>query len=173
MKTRIYQIVFAFLFCLACTQINAQSLIKVNPIGLAFGSLNASYESFVSDNASWTARANFYSRGIAGFRYTGFGVGAGYRFYLSEGERPKGLYAGPIANVGFISSSDDFIGNYTLITIGAVIGYQVRLAERWFLDFNVGPTYGIITGDFGDDRDVFGDGILPAISIAVVGYVLN
>ncbi|MCB0634454.1 MAG: hypothetical protein KDD15_32195, partial [Lewinella sp.] len=104
---------------------------------------------------------------------TGFGAGAGYRWYLSEGERPKGLYAGPIANVSFIGTNDDFVGNYTLITLGAVIGYQLRLAERWYLDFNVGPTYGIITGNAGDNSDVYGDGILPALSIAVVGYVLN
>jgi hypothetical protein len=173
MKSKFFQLALAILFCLSLHSVNAQSLIKVNPIGLAFGSLNAGYEHFVSEKASWTARANFYSRGILGIRYTGFGVGAGYRFYLSEGERPKGLYAGPIANVAFIGANDDVIGNYTLITLGAVIGYQVRLADRWFLDFNVGPTYGIITGDFGDDTDVFGDGVLPAISIAVVGYVLN
>lgn len=174
MKVKLFKLAFAIVFCLGCSSVSAQSLIKANPIGLAFGVLNASYENFVSDKASFTLRANFYNRNLIGIRYSGVGVGGGYRFYLSEGERPKGLYAGPIANVGFIGSNDDVVGNYTLITIGAVIGYQVRLAEKWYLDFNIGPSYGIITGGgFDDGFDAFGGGIVPTLSVATVGYVLN
>lgn len=174
MKANLCKLAFAVLFCFGCTFVSAQSLIKVNPFGLAFGVLNASYENFVSDNASFTLRANFYSRKFGDYRYTGFGVGGGYRFYLSNNERPKGLYVGPIANVGFLGANDDFIGNYTLITIGGVIGYQLKLSDRFTLDFNVGPTYGIVTGgNFDDGFNAFGAGTLPSITIATVGYILN
>lgn len=175
MKAKLFKLAFALVFCFGCAStISAQSVIKANPLGLAFGVLNASYEKFTGDNTSFTLRANFYSRGLGGYRYTGFGVGGGYRFYLSDNERPKGLYVGPIANVGFIGGDDDFIGNYTLITVGGIIGYQLMLGDKFTMEFSAGPTYGIITGgNFDDDFDAFGAGTLPFISIATVGYILN
>ncbi|PHN05016.1 DUF3575 domain-containing protein [Flavilitoribacter nigricans] len=174
MKAKLFKLAFAIVFCFGCASVSAQSLIKANPFGLAFGVLNASYEKFVSENASFTLRANFYSRKLAGVRFTGFGAGGGYRFYLSNSERPKGLYVGPIANIATISTDDDDVSSYALITIGGVIGYQLRLSDRFYLDFNVGPTYGIITGKgIDDDFDAFGAGTLPTITIATVGYLLN
>lgn len=174
MKAKLFKLAFAFLCCFGCASLSAQSIIKANPLGLAFGVLNASYEKFTSDNSSFTLRANFYSRGVGGFRYTGFGVGGGYRWYISDNERPKGLYVGPIANVGFLGANDDFIGNYTLITVGGIIGYQLKLSDRFTMEFSAGPTYGVITGgNFDDDFDAFGGGTLPFISIATVGYILE
>lgn len=173
MKAKFFQLAFALVFCFGCASVNAQSLIKANPFGLAFGVLNASYENFVSDNASFTLRANFYSRKLGGVRFTGFGAGGGYRFYLSDNERPKGLYVGPIANIATISTNDEVNDGYALITIGGIIGYQLRLSDRFYMDFSVGPTYGIITGSVDDDFDAFGAGTLPSITIATIGYVLN
>lgn len=174
MKATLFKFAFALVLCLGYTSISAQSLIKANPFGLAFGVLNASYEKFVSDNTSFTVRANFYSRKLGGVRFTGFGAGGGYRFYLSDNERPKGLYVGPIANIATISTDDNDVRSYALITIGGVIGYQLRLSDRFYMDFNVGPTYGIITGNnINDDFDAFGAGTLPTITIATIGYLLN
>lgn len=172
MKTKFLSIAsFLMLFFMA-SNLNAQNVVKVNPIGLAFGSLNGGYETFLTDKTSLYLKANFYSRGLVGIRYTGFGVGGEYRFYLDSNDRPKGLYAGPIASVGFIGSNSDIINNYTLITIGGVIGYQWVFSEKFTVEVNIGPAYGIVTGDFGD-TDIFGDGIIPTISLLTLGYILN
>lgn len=172
MKTKFLSIAsFLMLFFMA-SNLNAQNVVKVNPIGLAFGSLNGGYETFLSENTSLYLKANFYSRSLVGTRYTGFGVGGEYRFYLSDNDRPKGLYAGPIANIGFIGTNTDIIDNYTLITIGGIIGYQWVFSEKFTVEVNIGPAYGIVTGDFGD-TDIFGDGIYPVISLLTLGYILQ
>lgn len=172
MKTKFLSIAsFLMLFFMA-SNLSGQNVVKVNPIGLAFGSLNGGYETFLSDNTSLYLKANFYSRSLVGTRYTGFGVGGEYRFYLSDNDRPKGLYAGPIANVGFIGTNSDFIDNYTLITVGGIIGYQWVFSEKFTVEVNIGPAYGIVAGDFGD-TDIFGDGIYPVISLLTLGYILQ
>ena len=172
MKTKFFSIASYLMLFFMASNLNAQSIVKVNPIGLAFGSLNGGYETFLSDNTSLYLKANFYSRSLVGTRYTGFGVGGEYRFYLSDNDRPKGLYAGPIANIGFIGTNSDFIDNYTLITIGGIIGYQWVFSEDFTVEVNIGPAYGIVSGDFGD-TDIFGDGIFPVISLLTLGYILN
>ncbi|MEZ5038532.1 MAG: DUF3575 domain-containing protein [Saprospiraceae bacterium] len=172
MKTKFLTIASFLMLFFLTNNLIGQNVIKVNPIGLAFGSLNGGYETFLNDKSSLYLKANFYSRGIVGVRYTGFGVGGEYRFYLSNNERPKGLYAGPVANIGFIGTNVDGVGNYTLITLGGVIGYQWVFSEKFTVEVNIGPVYGIATGDFGD-TDIFGDGILPTISLLTLGYILN
>lgn len=172
MKTKFLGFAAFFMLFFLANNLTAQNVVKVNPIGLAFGSLNGGYETFLTDKTSLYLKGNFYSRGLIGIRYTGFGVGAEYRFYLSDNDRPKGLYAGPIANIGFIGTNSDLIDNYTLITIGGVIGYQWVFSEKFTVEVNIGPAYGIVTGDFGDS-DVFGDGIFPTISLLTLGYILQ
>lgn len=151
----------------------AQQIIKLNPIGLAFGSLNAGYEQFVSDNSSFYVGASFYTRGILGIRYSGLGLDGQYRFYLSDNERPRGLYAAPAASVGFIGfkdSGDNY--NYTLIRLGGLIGYQWQFGGNFTVELGIGPSYGIIAGSGLDEYDTFGDGVLP-IGILSLGYILK
>ena len=75
---------------------NAQSYIKIDPITLAFGFFGVDYEKVVSTKNSFTANVGFYTFGgdLLG-RYTGFGVGGGYRFYISKADAPEGLFIEP------------------------------------------------------------------------------
>ena len=135
---------------------NAQAYIKINPITLAFGFFGVEYEQVVSNKNSFTANAGFYTFGsdLTG-RYTGFGLGGGYRFYISKQDAPEGLFIEP--NVGFsfltykygtgfgAGSGSDF--GYTNLSIGAIIGYQWLFSDDQFsFNIGIGPGVGIALG---------------------------
>ncbi|HMQ62763.1 MAG TPA: DUF3575 domain-containing protein [Flavilitoribacter sp.] len=173
MKMKFLALLSALVFCALATPAKAQGIIKLNPIGLAFGSLNAGYETFLNDKSSVYVGASFYSRNLIGIKYSGLGLDGQFRFYLSNNDRPKGLYVAPAASVGFIGfkdNSDKF--NYTLIRLGAIIGYQWVFSQKFTVEVGIGPSYGLITGNYEDSVDVFGDGVLP-IGILSLGYIIK
>lgn len=174
MKVKFLTLLSVLTLCAALNSAKAQGIIKLNPIGLAFGSLNAGYETFLSNKSSLYVGASYYSRGLLGVRYTGVGLDGQYRIYLSDNERPKGLYVAPAVSVGFIGFKDDTDEkfNYTLVRLGGIIGYQWVFSQKFTVEVGIGPSYGFITGDFDDDTEVFGDGVLP-IGILSLGYIIN
>lgn len=154
--------------------LGAQSVIKANPIGLLFGTLNVGYEQFVGEDRSFTLRANYYDHNVLGIKFSGFGIGGGYRFYLTENFRPKGLYVGPVANIGRINPEDETIGNYTLITIGGILGYQLTMGNRLTLEAYLGPAVGIISGRAVEGNvPLFGSGVVPIVGLLTLGYRLD
>ena len=66
------------------TTSNAQ-ILKVAPISLAFGVINAGYEKQLSDKSSIYPSASFYSRNSV----SGIGLGLQYRRYLSSSKRSE------------------------------------------------------------------------------------
>jgi hypothetical protein len=173
MKTAKTMAVLSAMMCLAFATANAQSVIKVNPIGLAFGSINADYEKFLNDKTSFQIGANFISRKIDDVRYTGFGVQAQYRWYLTKNDRPKGLFVGPTAAFNFVGYDDNFAeesDNYSFLAIGGLIGYQWVFGENFTFEAGIGPNFGIPFSDV--DDDAFGTGVYPQISLAL-GYILK
>ena len=169
------KVLLAFaIFTMIGLSANAQSIVKLDPLSLAFGSLRAGYETFTSDKASVYAGLSYVNRGILGIDYTGVGVFGQYRFYLSNTEAPKGIFAGPHLGVNFIGFDDGFGDrlNYTLVRIGGIIGYQGIIGDNFTWEIGIGPTYGIISGDFSDDDDLFGTGIVPVSTLAL-GYRIN
>ncbi len=100
-------IVFAILlFGLNSTKAqDVKGIIKVNPIGFAFGIFNATYEMPLSEKNSLTIGASFFNWSNLGI--SGIGADAGYRFYFSKtNSAPEGLFVGPELSVG--SYSYDF-----------------------------------------------------------------
>ena len=70
--------------------VNAQSsLIKANPIGLAFGAFNVCYEKVLNDKSSFVISANYFGGGIGDIDVVVFGAGVGYRLYLTKKESSK------------------------------------------------------------------------------------
>ncbi len=73
--------------------------ITVNPIGLAFGSLNALYEGQLSKKNSFTAGGYLFTIGD----WVGYGVGGSYRWYIDlfkTRKRPiEGFAVGPKAQI--------------------------------------------------------------------------
>jgi hypothetical protein len=97
---------------------NAQSkIIKVNPLGLAFGIANAGFEFKTAENQSLAVSGISYNIS----EITGLGAGAEYRFYIS-GEALKGWHAGP--SISFFSLEDDANNSATVFSIGLETGHQ-------------------------------------------------
>lgn len=159
---------FLFAFVVFAISLNAQdNVIKANPIGLAFGNFNATYERVLNDKTSVLIDAN-YRYSLFGLDVSAFGVGAAYRFYITNAKKPvpAGFYAQ--GQAGFnLGSIDTF--KYTSIAIGAQVGYQWVWDSGFVLDLGLGPVYTILSGEtdsFGSDS---GGGILPSFTLAV-GY---
>lgn len=173
MKTVKFLPVLIVLFFMVLTAANAQSVIKINPLGLAFGSINADFEKFINEKNSFQIGANFITRKIDEVRYTGFGVQAQYRWYLTNNDRPKGLFVGPTAAFNFVAYDDNYYetsDNYAFLAVGGLIGYQWVFGENFTFEAGIGPNFGIPFNDV--DDDAFGTGIYPQISLAL-GYILK
>lgn len=118
---------------------NAQSkIIKVNPLGLAFGIANAGFEFKTAENQSLTVSGISYNIS----EITGVGVGAEYRFYIS-GEALKDWHTVP--SIGFFSLEDDANNFATVFSIAVEAGHQWIFGEHFALDIFAG--YGFIAGD--------------------------
>jgi hypothetical protein len=133
MKLKLFVILLlaAFALSLPSKTLVAQSYnnaISVNPIALAWGMLNATYESRVAANNSFTVSGYYW--GYSSWR--AFGFGGSYRWYLKllqDQKKPlEGLSAGPAIAIGFWSwDGDTYFGGYdggTSIAIGAEAAYK-------------------------------------------------
>ena len=150
---------------------DAQSqVIKTNPLGLAFGNFNVSYERTLNESSSINVFANYFF-GLAGLDVQAFGVGAGWRYYFTHAKKPipAGFYVQPQVGLSFGNVTDDFDEDfgYSTIGIGAELGYQWVWDSGFVLDLGIGPNYLIYNGDGADTFD--GNGILPTGTLAV-GY---
>jgi len=143
-----------------------QSIIKTNPIGLAFGNINLTFERALNNSSSFQVGANFFTK-ILGTDVSGIGFNAGYRFYITNAKKPapEGFYVGPrFAYNSFKEKSTDI--SASTIGIGAMLGYQWVFDSGVTLDLGAGPTY-LIAGE--STTTVSFEGLVPNISFAV-GY---
>ena len=138
---------------------NAQTQnIKTSPIALAFGSFNACYEKVISEKTSFQLSGSAFF-GIGDLSGTAFGIGAGYRFYVTNKPAAEGFYIMPEAGATFGEGA-------SAVRIGADLGYQWIWDSGFVLDLGVGPRYYIALAD---DVDGSFDGILPSLTLAI-GY---
>lgn len=170
-----------------------ETVVKINPIGALFGSINVGVERVVSEDGSAQLNIGFISRKIGAFgfetKYSGFGVSPEYRHHIGSHENPKGPYVGGFANVNSIKAtvSDDGSTSggsevssetkYFGIGAGVLIGYEWILSEAFALDLTVGAGYqsvsvsnetdGVETTE--SDFGLAASGVLPKISFAI-GY---
>lgn len=158
---------FAFMFMLSIG-VNAQSsIIKTNPLGLAFGNFNATYEAVISESSSVLVSANYFYR-LFGVDVNSFGAGGGYRYYITYKKKdiPSGFYVQP--QVGFsFGGVGDF--NYNTFSIGAELGYQWAWPSGFVLDLGIGPNYTSLGGDYQEIAFDNGSGIFPSATLAI-GY---
>lgn len=108
----------------------AQNDIAGDPLDLLLGgSLNVQYEFKTSPVNSWALRGHFWSRGD----FSGFGLGAAYRFYIADSRALTGLSVAPAADL-FFFSNDLGYASTTDILIGGDLAY------KWIFDqFSVEP----------------------------------
>ena len=120
----------------ALAQKSYNNCISANPLGLAFGLFNATYEGRLSARNSFTINANYWSLAD----WYAFGIGGSYRWYLTliqDKKKPlEGLSVGPLVAVGFWKYSGSFY-SYTGQTSFAIGG---EAAYKWVFDgFAVEP----------------------------------
>jgi len=168
------KLVIALLFfSVAIGSSQAQSIVKLDPISLAFGQLRAGYEKF-SDKNSIYVGASYISRNFFGVKYSGAGVFGQYRWYLSDVDTPKGIFVGPHVGFNYISFNNSFTENfsYSALRLGGIIGYQGTIGTNFTWEVGIGPSYGLTFGSGDSFTNLFGSGIVPVSSFAV-GYVLD
>ncbi len=172
------------LFMFAATTVNAQkdsdnsrkNVIKVNPLGLIFGAASIGYERALTDKSSVVVAPTFGAFKLGGFKYSSFGLGAEYRFYLSSTKTaPQGFYAAP--GLGFTTGKvkqDGVTSEAKFTSFGAkgVIGNQWIFSSGFTLDLNGGISYNSYkyTDNSGSAfSGLKANGIFPALGFSL-GY---
>jgi len=153
--------------------------VKVNPLGLLFGNLNAGYEHVLSDKSSIEGGISYSSfdasfNGDADAKFTGIGAYVMYRAYLGKSKvAPRGIYLAP--RIGYNSTSstvDDVKGSVSLFSAGALFGHQWVWPKDgdsgFLLDLALGAAYYNASADE-NISNIGLDGIGPAFRLAI-GY---
>jgi len=148
-------------------QTTGQSIIKTNPIGLMFGSINLTYERALSQSTSFQIGGNFFNK-ILGIPVSGIGVNVGYRYYITNATKPspEGFYIGPALSYNSLTESSTDV-TVSTVGVGAIIGYQWVFKSRVTLDLGAGPTYIMGVGSTTTTTIASFEGFAPNLSFAV------
>ncbi len=165
---------------------NAQQkhVIKTNPIALAFGSFNATYEKVLDSKSSVLISGNYMFK-FFGVDVKAGGVGLGYRYYFTHAKKdvPTGFYVNPetafsFGSVNVKTEDASASASFASLGLGAEIGYQWAWSSGFALDLGIGPMYRFILGNTKaegengtQESNAFGrtGGIAPAFTLAI-GY---
>ena len=156
--------------------VNAQdrvNVIKVNPLGLLFGSANLSYEKALTTKSALQINASITSLSVMSTKYSGFGIGADYKLYLSASkDAPRGMYFAPGLSFSSITVKNDMgdKGTGSIFALKGVIGHQWIWNSGFSLDLNGGIAY-YLNGDININGDSYSkfSGIMPALGLSL-GY---
>ncbi len=165
MKKIIFLFIGAALILSTAKAQDTSGIIKVNPIGLAFGNINVAYEMPLSEKNSLQFGANMWNFRLLGI--TGFGLSAEYRFYFSKTtSAPEGLFVAPIGLLNSWSYQSSDSTTETSIGFGGGVkgGYQWVWDSGIALDLFAGYAYQVANFDtynWAYGRPLFG---------AAVGY---
>ncbi len=133
MKKAFLLIALVTIFSLSMTEVYAQKVVKkynqsisANPIGLAFGLFNATYEKALSPENSFTAGFMYWGYG----GWSAYGLSGSYRWYLFQDSEKmlKGLSFGPMVSLGMWGYENDTYANSTSVSVGGEISY------KWIFD---------------------------------------
>jgi hypothetical protein len=117
-------------------------VLKANPITMAFGNFNLTWERVINNKSTYTITGNinipsfdddvFYNIGFP--MAAGIAVTVGYKYYFTHAREavPEGFYVRPIAGI----SLDEYgIG----ARLGGQLGYQVIWDNGFVFDLGLGP----------------------------------
>ncbi|MFD0991761.1 DUF3575 domain-containing protein [Tenacibaculum geojense] len=158
---------------------NAQkNVVKANPLGLAIGVAELSYERAVSEKQSFElgiAYSSFDVTGDGGDKVETSSIGAEgkYKFYFSsDKDAPRGWYAAPFVSYSTSSVDNDGTkGDINAFAGGALAGYQWVFGggdSGFALDLNFGAQYMSVSTS-GNISSVSIDGFLPRLGVSL-GY---
>lgn len=164
------KLILSLAFVAMAFGLSAQSnVIKTNPLSLAFGNFNATYERVLGTSSSILIKGQYMYK-LFGAEVNLAGGGLGFRYYFTNAKKPVpgGFYINPQATFAFGSVTDDDNETYSAksIAFGAEIGYQWVWESGFVLDLGIGPMYTNVSGD-GDGDGL--KGIMPSATLAI-GY---
>jgi hypothetical protein len=115
---------------------NYDNAITANPLGLAFGLLNAQYEFQLGSANSVLIRGNYWTPGGLFSGWSAYGFGGSYRWYMDafkQGTTPiSGFSFGPAVSVDFWSWDDeDVFGIDTDYDGGATFRIGAEANYKW------------------------------------------
>ena len=174
-----YKLILAAFAVVVFSSVKAQeNVVKVNPLGLAFGSTELSYERVLSEGSSIELAVAFTSieaefTNAPKSKVTGFGAEGKYKLYFSSSkDAPRGWYGAPVVNFSSANGkSGSSEGKFSLFGAGAVAGYQWVFGGSdtgFALDLNFGAQY-INAKTSGDISGITLDGVIPRIGLSL-GY---
>jgi len=145
-------ILLIFTCLVICGIANSQSkVVKVNPLGLTFGSFELGFEHAPKDKIPYELSLLYVSKkddvnGGDNNKSSGIGVEGKLKFYLSKSkEAPRGLYVAPVITFDFLNQkSKDETRAFTALKGGALFGYQWIFGggnSGFALDLNFGAQY--------------------------------
>ena len=166
MKKSIYSVLVILLMA---NFVNAQ-IVKTNPLGLAFGNINAKYEHVINDKQSVQVGAKYIYKFLI-FEVNGFGVDGEYRFFVMDKPSPNGLYVGPSLSFNYLKQKyNDFFEeaaySITTLGVGGTIGFQWVTKGGFCIDTGIGPQY---TLELTNDSESSYSGFLPRVALSI-GY---
>lgn len=136
---------------------NGKNIIKINPLGVLFGSFSMSYERLITPNSSLQFNANYGNINLFDIKIGTYGAGVDYRLYFSKNRiAPEGFYFSPGVSYATLSIDDVSISAFEL---RGVAGYQWIWDSGFQLELFIGPNY-----TFVDDISFADDTIIGEIS---------
>lgn len=166
MKKKFLLIIALFVFSFSYSQ-NGPNIVKVNPLGLVFGSFNATFEHALNESSSFEVGANYFN--WSNLDLAGYGAEVAYRFYFSKNnEAPEGIFASPFLSVNGLTYTYDGDSEDSSFGFGGGVkaGYQWVWDSGLALDLFFG--YGYTKINF-DKADYEYSGGLPRLGLSL-GY---
>ena len=165
------KLILSFVFVAFAFSMNAQSnVIKTNPLALAFGSFNATFERVLNTSSSVLISGQYMFK-VLGEEVNLGGLGIGYRYYFTHAKKPVpgGFYVTPQGTFSFgnVKNEDGTSTGANSFGIGAEIGYQWVWESGFVLDLGIGPMYRFLSGTGEAEGNT--SGIWPSATLAI-GY---
>ncbi|MEE9439828.1 MAG: DUF3575 domain-containing protein [Saprospiraceae bacterium] len=174
MKKLLFSLVCVVAFSFAAS---SQMAVKVNPLGLLFGSANAGLEYAFSETLSGEIGANYSNvkatlGNTTDASFTGIGGYAMVRWYFKNKGPLEGWYLAPNFSIGSTSATSDGgeDGSISSTKLGVLAGYQWVFGDDggFLLDLGLGMAQYSVSSE-GAVSGINIDGLLPDIRLAI-GY---
>ncbi|MEP7195221.1 MAG: DUF3575 domain-containing protein [Saprospiraceae bacterium] len=147
-----------------------QNVLKMNPLGFAFGIYNLTYERALGPATSFQVGGRFFTK-LFGLDVSSFGLDADFKYYITHKKKPspEGFYIGPGISFNKTSYNEFSDATATTFGIGGTVGYQWIWNSGFALDLGIGPKYLTIITSSDDLEGESISGVVPNLSFAI-GY---
>ena len=143
-----------------------ENVISVDPLPLAYdGPLVLQYELKAGPVESWLFRVQYWPSPDPSGNWSGFGIGAAYRFFIADSRALTGLSVAPAADIFFFQQTITGESGSQRTAICFDIGGDV--AYKWiFDDFAVEPILGLRIGITPNIAPTRASGLEPLIGVS-------